>query len=90
MKSINAGFGTNDWKVGTVDGGDNIVVDYHGKYCDEGLKAVADAAGTEYWIEELLSTYAVMNTVSASRLGYQNGLTKIQPDVADNAKVYTR
>ena len=51
VKSINAGFGTNDWKVGTVEAGDNIVVDYHGKYCDEGLKAVADAAGTEYWIE---------------------------------------
>ena len=38
VKSINAGFGTNDWKVGTVDGGDNIVVDYHGKYLRRGAQ----------------------------------------------------
>lgn len=90
VKSINAGFGTNDWKVGTVDGGDNIVVDYHGKYCDEGLKAVADAAGTEYWIEGTTVNLCRCEHGERVTLGYQNGLTKIQPDVADNAKVYTR
>lgn len=90
VKSINAGFGTNDWKVGTVDGGDNIVVDYHGKYCDEGLKAVADAADTEYWIEGTTVNLCRCEHGERVTLGYQNGLTKIQPDVADNAKVYTR
>lgn len=90
VKSINAGFGTNDWKVGTVDGGDNIVVDYHGKYCDEGLKAVADAAGTEYWIEGTTVNLCRCEHGERVTLGYQNGLTKIQPDIADNAKVYSR
>lgn len=90
VKSINAGFGTNDWKVGTVDAGDNIVVDYHGKYCDEGLKAVADAAGTEYWIEGTTVNLCRCEHGERVTLGYRNGLTKIQPDVADNAKVYTR
>lgn len=90
VKSINAGFGTNDWKVGTVEAGDNIVVDYHGKYCDEGLKAVADAAGTEYWIEGTTVNLCRCEHGERVTLGYWNGLTKIQPDVADNAKVYTR
>ena len=90
VKSINAGFGTNDWKVGTVESGDNIVVDYHGKYCDEGLKAVADAAGTEYWIEGTTVNLCRCEHGERVTLGYRNGLTKIQPDVADNAKVYTR
>lgn len=90
VKSINAGFGTNDWKVGTVEAGDNIVVDYHGKYCDEGLKAVADATGTEYWIEGTTVNLCRCEHGERVTLGYRNGLTKIQPDVADNAKVYTR
>lgn len=90
VRSINAGFGTNDWKVGSVEGGDNIVVDYHGKYCDEGLKAVADAAGTEYWIEGTTVNLCRCEHGERVTLGYQNGLTKIQPDIADNAKVYSR
>lgn len=90
VKSINAGFGTDDWKVGSVEGGDNIVVDYHGKYCDEGLKAVADAAGTEYWIEGTTVNLCRCEHGERVTLGYRNGLTRIQPDVADNAKVYTR
>lgn len=90
VKSINAGFGTNDWKVGTVDGGDNIVVDYHGKYCDAGLKAIADAVGSEFWIEGTTVNLCRCEHGERVTLGYQNGLTKIQPDVADNAKVYTR
>lgn len=90
VKSINAGFGTNDWKVGTVEGGDNIVMEYRGKYCDEGLKAVADAVGTEYWIEGTTVNLCRCEHGERVTLGYRNGLTKIQPDVADNAKVYTR
>lgn len=90
VKSINAGFGTNDWKVGSVEGGDNIVVDYHGKYCDEGLKALAEATGTEYWIEGTTVNLCRCEHGERVTLGYQNGLTKIQPDVADNAKVYSR
>lgn len=90
VKSINAGFGTNDWKVGTVEAGDNIVVDYHGKYCNEGLKAVAEMIGTEYWIEGTTVNLCRCEHGERIALGYQNGLTKIQPDVADNAKVYTR
>lgn len=90
VKSINAGFGANDWKTGSVEGGDNIVVDYHGKYCDEGLKALAEATGTEYWIEGTTVNLCRCEHGERVALGYRNGLTKIQPDMADNVKVYTR
>ena len=90
VASINAGFGTQDWKVGRVEGLENIVVDYHGKYCDEGLKAVATAAGTEYWIEGTTVNLCRCEHGESVTLGYRKGLTKIQEDVADNAKVYTR
>lgn len=90
VKSINAGFGTTDWKVGNVESGGNIVVDYHGKYCNQGLKAVADAVGTEYWIEGTTVNLCRCEHGGLVSLGYQNGLTKIRPDIADNAKVYTR
>ena len=43
VRSINNGMdNTTDWKVGTVEGTDNIVIDYEGKYCDEALKEVAE------------------------------------------------
>lgn len=90
VKSINAGFGTSDWKVGAVESGDNIVVDYRGKYCDAGLKAVADAIGAEYWIEGTTVNLCRCEHGELITLGYQNGLTKIHSDLADNTKVYTR
>lgn len=90
VASINAGFGTQDWKVGRVDGLENIVVDYNGKYCDEGLKAVATAAGTEFWIEGTTVNLCRCEHGESVTLGYRKGLTKIQEDMADNAKVYTR
>jgi hypothetical protein len=51
VRAINDGMGTSDWKVGTVVATENLVVDYEGTYCDEGLKKVAELAETEYWIE---------------------------------------
>lgn len=90
VASINAGFGTEDWKVGRVDGLKNIVIDYHGKYCDQALKAVAEAAGTEYWIDGTTVNLCRCEQGEAVTLGYHKGLTRITEDVADNAKVYTR
>ena len=42
VKAINDGMNnTTDWKVGTVEGADNIVIDYEGKYCNDALKEIA-------------------------------------------------
>lgn len=43
--------GISDWKVGQVDGTENITIDYHGKYCDEALKDVAEKVEAEWWVE---------------------------------------
>ena len=54
VKCINDGLDhTTDWKIGQVDGTDNIVIDYEGKYCDEALKEIAEKVGgkAEWWIE---------------------------------------
>lgn len=90
VANINAGMGSSDWNVGTVEGTENVVIDYTGKYCDEALKELAEAVGTEWWVEG--------NTVNLCRcehgeevtLSYGHGLTNLDRDVADNAKFYTR
>ena len=90
VANINAGMGSSDWNVGTVEGTENVVIDYTGKYCDEALKELAEAVGTEWWVEG--------NTVNLCRcehgeevtLSYGHGLASLDRDVADNAKFYTR
>lgn len=46
VSCMNKGLGNiTDWKVGTVTGTENIVIDYFGKYCDEALKEIAEKVG---------------------------------------------
>ncbi len=44
VRCINEATGTDDWKVGSVDGSDNITIDYEGTYCDEALSQLAKNA----------------------------------------------
>lgn len=93
VKSINNGMNrTTDWKVGTVEGTDNIVIDYEGKYCDEALREVAEKAGNraEWWVEGQTVNVCRCETGEEVTLGYGKGLTGISCDMADNAKFYTR
>ena len=93
VKSINNGMNrTTDWKVGTVEGTDNIVIDYEGKYCDEALKEVAEKAGNraEWWVEGQTVNVCRCETGEEVTLGYNKGLTGISCDMADNASFYTR
>ena len=82
--------GGSDWKVGTVEGTDNIVVDYHGKYCDEALREIAGAVDAEWWVEGQTVNVCRCEHGDTLTLGYDNGLTDISTDKADNAKFYTR
>ena len=93
VKSINDGMDhTTDWKVGTVEGEDNIVIDYEGKYCDEALREVAEKAGgrAEWWVEGQTVNLCRCETGEAVTLGYGKGLTAISCDMADGASFYTR
>lgn len=93
VRSINNGMdNTTDWKVGTVEGTENIVIDYEGKYCDEALKEVAEKAGNraEWWCEGQTVNVCRCEQGEEVTLGYGKGLTGLECDMADNAKFYTR
>ena len=91
VKNINEGLdGLNNFKVGIVEGSDNVTIDYTGKYCDDGLKALAEAVGTEWWIEGTTVNLCRCEHGEVVVLGYRHGLTSLDRDKADNAKVYTR
>lgn len=90
VRCINDGFGTNDWKVGKVEGADNIVIDYRGKYCDEALRELAEKTGQEYWAEGTTVNLCHCEHGEPVTLGYDKGLTSLDCGDADNVKFYTR
>lgn len=91
VKCMNDGWNnTTDWKVGQVDGAENIVIDYFGKYCDEALREIAEKVGAEYWTEGQTVNVCRCEHGEPITLGYNNGLTSIDPGKADNVKFYTR
>ena len=90
VKCINDGMGTTDFKVGSVEGTDNVVMNYEGKYCDEALKELAEAVGVEWWFDGETLNLSRCEWGSAVVLGYGEGLTGLEQDKADNVKLYTR
>ena len=92
VKCINDGMGTTDWKVGQVDGGELIVIDYEGKYCDEALKEIAEKVGgkAEWWVEGQTVNVCRCEHGEEITLGYGKGLTEIGRDTSNTGKFYTR
>lgn len=87
---INKATGTTDWKVGRVEGAENIVIDYIGKYCNEALREIAEKVGTEWWVEGQTVNICKCEHGEPLTLGYDKGLISIDPGSADNVKFYTR
>lgn len=92
VKSINDGMGgVTDWKVGRVDGTENVVIDYEGKYCPDALKELSGKVpGTEWWVEGQTVNLCRCEHGEEITLGYGKGLTELSRDKADGAKFYTR
>ena len=91
VKCMNEGMGNiTDWKVGQVNGTENIVIDYSGKYCDEALKEIAEKVGAEWWVEGQTVNICKCEHGEPVELGYLKGLQSIDPGTADNVKFYTR
>lgn len=91
VKNINDGMdNTTNFKVGSVEGTENVVIDYTGKYCDEALKELAEAVGVEWWIEGQTVNLCRCEHGVELTLGYDKGLTSLDRDTADNTKFYTR
>ena len=88
---MNDGMGNiTDWKVGQVDGTENIVIDYFGKYCDQALKEIAEKVGAEWWVEGQTVNICKCEHGEPVFMGYDKGLTSIEPTTADNVDFYTR
>lgn len=88
---MNDGMGNiTDWKVGQVDGTENIVIDYFGKYCDQALKEIAEKVGAEWWVEGQTVNICKCEHGEPVFMGYDKGLTCIEPTTADNVDFYTR
>ena len=91
VASLNDGMGSRSWAVGTVDAGDEmIVMDYEGMYCGEALKALAEKAETEWWIEGTTVNLCRCERGERLSLCHGEGLVGLDPGKADNVKVYTR
>lgn len=92
VKSINDGMGgVTDWKVGRVEGTENVVIDYEGKYCPDALKElVGKVPGAEWWVEGQTVNLCRCEHGEEVSLAYGKGLTELSRDKADGAKFYTR
>lgn len=91
VKCINDGMDqTTNFKVGSVEGTDNVVINYEGKYCDEALKELAEKVGVEWWFDGETLNLSRCEWGSAVVLGSGEGLTSLEQDKADNVKFYTR
>lgn len=91
VRCMNNGMGNiTDWKTGQVDGTENIVIDYFGKYCDEALKEIAEKVGVEWWVEGQTVNVCRCEHGEQIALGYRKGLLGLEADKADNVKFYTR
>lgn len=91
VRNINDGMdGTTNFKAGAVEGTENVVIDYTGKYCDEALKELAEAVGTEWWFDGETLNLCRCEHGEEVALGYDKGLMALDRDTADGAKFYTR
>ena len=88
VASLNYGMETSDWKVGEVIQSEYITIDYEGTYCDAGAKQVAEKCGVER-IEGMTMNSRCEHSEPIT-LGYNNGLTSVEPSKADNVKFFTR
>lgn len=91
VQSMNDGMDhTTNWKVGDVVQTENLTIDYDGTYCDEGLRLVAEAAGTEWWIEGETVNLCRCEQGAELLLRYGESLLSLDRDEADGVKFYTR
>ena len=90
VECLNNATGTEMWTVGEVVSTGNITIDYTGKYCDEGLRELAENAETEYWFDGTAVNLCKCERGERLNLAYGDGLISLERDVADGVKFYTR
>lgn len=90
VANINRKLGVTDWKVGEVISTENITIDYQGTYCDEALSKLADETESEFWFDGQTVNLCRCEYGEEITLGYDNGLTSLDRQAADNIQFFTR
>lgn len=90
VANINRKLGVTDWKVGEVISTENITIDYQGTYCDEALSKLADETESEFWFDGQTVNLRRCEYGEEITLGYDNGLTSLDRQAADNIQFFTR
>lgn len=93
VDNMNRIAGGDLWSIGTVITGENRTIEYRNVYCWEaafGSNGIAATYDTELWADGY-----VVNLCKASRgeiveLGYQKGLTQLQPEENGEMRFFTR
>lgn len=90
VDNINRIKGTKDWTIGQVIDATNEDITYDCTNCFDALQKIAEAFGTEWWIENTTINLSRCEHGDLLELGYDKGLLKISKDGNDNAPFFTR
>ena len=91
VQCINNGMdNTTNFKVGVVQGTENVVMDYEGTYCDEALKTLAEKVSVEWWMDGETINLSRCERGESLTLAYGKGLDSLERDTADTDKFYSR
>lgn len=90
VDNINRIKGTKDWTIGQVIDAANEDITYDCTNCFDALQKIAEAFGTEWWIENTTINLSRCEHGDLLELGYDKGLLKISKDGNDNAPFFTR
>ena len=90
VDNINRIKNSTEWKLGEVIATENLTIEYVGVNCRDALSRIAEAAGTEWWIEGTTVNISKCAHGAPIALAYRHGLTKITFDTSNNPAFFTR
>ncbi len=93
VDNMNRIAGADLWSIGTVITGDNKTIDYRNVYCWEaafGSNGIAATYDTELWADGYTVNLCKASRGEIVELGYQKGLTQLQPEENGEMRFFTR
>ena len=81
---------TNVWTIGEVVSSETVVVEYDNTCCFDALTKIAEACGTEWWVEGTTINLSRCEHGTSIELGYKQGLTNLSRSDNENARFFTR
>lgn len=93
VDNMNRIAGGDLWSIGTVITGENRTIDYRNVYCWEaafGSNGIAATYDTELWADGYVVNLCKGSRGEIVELGYQKGLTQLQPEENGEMRFFTR